>query len=60
MCECEFDPYPDDDPEPSWHYKRTCKHCGREWYGLHCPHEASQNPCPGCGVRPTPEPDLDP
>lgn len=56
-CDCEFDPYdppdPDDPHEESWHYQRTCEHCGEIWYGLHCPHDGYQRRCPGCGVRPT-------
>lgn len=53
---CDFDADssdPDDGEEP-WHYLLTCLHCGTKWYGLHCPHDGYQNPCPGCGVRPTP------
>lgn len=53
-CDCEFDTY-DDDPEESWHYRRVCAHCGEAWWGLHCPHDGRQNPCPGCGVVPTPQ-----
>ena len=41
--------------EESWHYKRTCVHCGYVWGGLHCPHESVQNPCVKCGKRPTME-----
>ncbi len=52
-CRCEFDQDPDD-PEPSWHYHRICLHCGHEWWGLHCPHDGYQNPCPGCDIKPTP------
>jgi hypothetical protein len=55
MCDCEFDPeFDQDDPDGSWHYRRTCEHCGRVWEGLHCPHDGHQNPCPSCGIRPTP------
>lgn len=63
MCDCEFDPYPSGDLEHrqlSWHYRRTCVHCGHVWYGLHCPHDGQQNPCPLCGARPVTVPDLDP
>jgi NAD-dependent SIR2 family protein deacetylase len=61
MCDCEFDPYADCVEEESWHFKRTCEFCGYSWYGLHCPHDGHQNPCPECGKRPTvvPEPDED-
>lgn len=56
-CTCEFDPYEDADDE-SWHYRRACKWCGTVWWGLHCPHDGVQNPCPDCGRtpgdRPTP------
>jgi hypothetical protein len=45
-CECEFDDY------QAWQYKRICLFCGHEWYGLHCPHDGHQNPCPLCGKRP--------
>jgi hypothetical protein len=50
MCDCEFD----DDPEDpdSFHFRRTCIRCGHRWWGLHCPHDGSQNPCPSCGVTP--------
>lgn len=51
-CECEFDPYDDGDTEESYHYKRTCEHCGFAWYALHCAHDGFQNPCPGCDVKP--------
>ena len=56
MCECEFDPY-DDSDEESWHFRRTCLHCGEQWWGLHCPHDGYQNPCPDCGIRPDPVPE---
>lgn len=55
MCDCEFDPYEegdDDYGEESWHFKRECLHCGSTWYGLHCPHDGHQNPCPDCGIIP--------
>lgn len=51
-CECEFDPY-DNSDEESWHYLRTCEYCDCQWYGLHCPHDGYQNPCPDCGKCPT-------
>ena len=55
-CGCEFvKKYEDDDSgEVPWHYKRVCKACGKWWYGLHCPHDGYQNPCPHCGARPRP------
>lgn len=56
-CTCEFHPdYNEADGYPSWHFKRTCLHCGFVWAGLHCRHDGYQNPCPQCGVRPTPVP----
>lgn len=62
MCDCQFTPDPNDPdentPDTAWHYKRTCAACGVEWFGLHCPHDLRQNPCPHCGKVPTPEPDL--
>jgi hypothetical protein len=61
-CECEFDPYPPEDEdagEESWHFRRTCTNCGGSWFGLHCPYDGHQNPCPHCGVNPEPEPDAD-
>lgn len=58
VCVCTFDPYDDGDTEESWHYKRTCLHCGHSWFGLHCRHDGVQNPCPGCDVRPTPVPET--
>jgi hypothetical protein len=51
-CDCQFDPYEDGDEEESWHYKRTCEACGETWWGLHCPHDGVQNPCPACDVVP--------
>lgn len=58
-CDCEFTPDPDDPeestPETAWHYRRTCPSCGVTWWALHCPHDGIQNPCPECGVTPTPE-----
>ena len=38
--------------EDNWHFRRTCLFCGRQWRGLHCPHDGYQNPCPHCGKRP--------
>ena len=55
MCDCDFDEYEEGDAdygEESWHYRRTCLHCGHTWYGLHCPHDGRQNPCPSCGIIP--------
>ena len=61
MCDCEFDVDPDSDdentPETARHYKRTCKFCGATWWGLHCPHDGIQNPCPHCRRRPETVPD---
>jgi hypothetical protein len=58
-CDCEFDPDPSDPEEDtlekSWHYRRTCPACGGVWFGLHCPHDGVQKPCPHCGVAPAPE-----
>lgn len=51
MCDCEFDPYSDSD-DKSYHFKRICKNCKFEWYGLHCPHDGYQNPCPKCKIKP--------
>ena len=51
ICECEFDPYPENDGdfgEKSVHFLRTCVFCGHHWWGLHCPHDGIQNPCPNC------------
>lgn len=59
MCECEFAPYEDDDDEVSYHFKRECKSCNRTWWGLHCPHDGVQRPCPHCNVTPTVVPDTD-
>jgi hypothetical protein len=58
MCACEFDTDPEE-PEDTWHFRRTCEACGTVWYGLHCPHDGYQNPCPGCGLRPAVVPDSD-
>ncbi len=61
-CECKFDPDPDDPEEDKpWtarHYKRQCLRCDHIWYGLHCPHDRYQNPCPGCGHLPVPVPET--
>lgn len=59
MCSCEFTPYDDEPNEESWHFKRICKVCSGYWWGLHCPHDGVQKPCPVCGIRPEPEPDPD-
>ena len=56
VCDCEFTPYKrgdDDYGEESWHYLRKCASCGKEWYGLHCPHDGYQNTCPKCGQTPS-------
>ena len=51
-CACVFSEYDDEDfGEESWHFKRRCK-CGHTWYGLHCPHDGYQNPCPECSAVP--------
>lgn len=34
------------------HFHRTCQNCGKNWWGLHCPHDGYQNPCPECGYKP--------
>lgn len=39
------------------HYHRTCLNCGMNWWGLHCPHDGYQNPCPQCDETPEPLPD---
>lgn len=59
-CRCEFQPFDDGDPEESYHFKRKCRHCGHVWWGLHCPHDGSQNPCGQCGRIPTPVPEEPP
>lgn len=61
LCECEFDPYPPEDEdygEESWHFLRTCVACGRKWWGLHCPHDGTQRPCPGCSRVPETAPET--
>jgi hypothetical protein len=35
------------------HFHRTCQNCGKNWWGLHCPHDGYQNPCPECKTKPT-------
>jgi len=35
-----------------YHYHRTCLGCGKNWWGLHCPHDGYQNPCSKCGLIP--------
>lgn len=52
-----LEPRPGPELDFPYLYRRVCKHCGTEWGGCHCPHDGAQNPCPGCGVRPTPEPE---
>ena len=60
ICECRFDNYDDPNVEgESWHYRRTCEFCGNRWWGLHCPHDGHQNPCPLCDKRPTVVPESD-
>ena len=55
-CDCEYDVDPDDPnenaPTTAWHYHRACRACGGQWWGVHCPHDGSQTPCPHCGVTP--------
>jgi len=41
-----------DTVEDYTHYNRTCTGCGHNWWGLHCPHDGYQNPCPNCGKLP--------
>lgn len=55
-CTCEFD-QDRNDSKRSWHFRRTCLHCGGEWMALHCPHDGYQNPCPICGRVPDVVPD---
>ena len=38
--------------DDSTHYHRTCMNCGKNWWGLHCPHDGYQNNCPNCNIRP--------
>lgn len=56
VCDCVFTPDPEDEdentPETAWHYLRRCAGCQYTWYGLHCPHDGFQNPCPQCKLRP--------
>jgi hypothetical protein len=56
MCDCEFTPDPDEPGEEPWHYLRTCPQpeCGKEWWGLHCPHDGVQALCPHCHHMPKP------
>ena len=42
------------DIEDYTHYHRTCQNCGKNWWGLHCPHDGYQNPCPECEFKPKP------
>lgn len=39
--------------DASTHYERVCTNCGQVWWGLHCPHDGYQNPCPNCDKKPT-------
>jgi len=57
MCDCE--PEVDEPSEEATHFKRTCKSCGANWWGLHCPHDGYQNPCPECKALPMVEADGD-
>jgi hypothetical protein len=46
-------------PDKDWlddycHYNRVCINCGHVWWGLHCPHDGYQNPCPKCDIKPEP------
>ncbi len=59
VCDCEFTVDPED-PEDDWHFDRTCQSCGKQWRGLHCPHDGYQNPCPWCGVMPLSAPSSQP
>lgn len=40
--------------EDFYHHQLVCQFCGETWWGLHCPHDGYQNPCPNCDVPPTP------
>jgi hypothetical protein len=51
-CGCKFATDEEGESDP-WHFERKCEHCGGTWWGLHCPHDSYQNPCPDCGERPT-------
>lgn len=49
---CDCDDLPQHHDREGTHYLRRCARCGYEWFGLHCPHDGYQNPCPKCGKRP--------
>jgi len=38
--------------EERMYNQRTCLGCGYNWWGLHCPHDGYQNPCPNCKLTP--------
>lgn len=40
--------------EDYYHHQLVCQFCGETWWGLHCPHDGYQNPCPNCDVPPIP------
>jgi hypothetical protein len=56
MCDCQFDVDPESIDEntvdTTWHFKRICPSCATTWFGLHCPHDGVQNPCPACNRKP--------
>jgi hypothetical protein len=61
MCTCEFTPDPEEPGEEPWHYLRTCPYpeCGKQWWGLHCPHDGVQTLCPYCHHTLRPVPDVE-
>jgi hypothetical protein len=50
-CQCEFTPDDDGTTEDACHFLRRCRHCGKTWFSLHCPHDGYQGSCPHCGER---------
>ena len=48
---CDFDPYPDDPNEESFHFLRACIHCGAEFWSLHCACDGHTKTCPSCGIE---------
>lgn len=44
----------DKEVEDYFHHQLVCRFCGNTWWGLHCPHDGYQNPCPGCDKPPIP------
>lgn len=51
-CACEFTHDPAEPDEESFNYLRRFPLCKGVWWGLHCPHDGFQNPCPNCGTVP--------